>query len=230
MINLIGDVADVILSPGKTIANTMFKKKWVAVFILILVVSSLATYLTYPVTKSEQAKFIRNSELASRLSEEQLESLDKFTPAQRLMGTLFPIPIMALTLVVAAFFIYLFFKIGGTEGTYMNFFSGVVHASVIDMVLGGILKAALVVSQKSIMVSTGLGLLSPASDFRNFGYLVLSQFDFFTLWYLVALALGIAGFAKIKPRKSIWIAIAYFVFKAIVVVSFSYFTMRLMRI
>lgn len=230
MSNIIGDVADVILSPGKTIANTMFKKKWVAVFILILVVSSLATYLTYPVTKAEQAKFIRNSELANRLSEEQLESLDKFTPAQRLTGTLFPIFVMALTLVVSAFFIYLFFKIGGTEGTYMNFFSGVVHASVIDMVLGGILKSALVVSQKSIMVSTGLGLLSPANDFRNLSFLVLSQFDFFTIWYLAALALGIAGFAKIKPRKSLLIAFSYFVFKAIVVVSFSYFTMRLMRL
>jgi hypothetical protein len=230
MTSIIGDVADVILSPGKTIANTMSKKKWVAVFVLILAVSSFVTYLTYPVTKLEQAKFIRNSELANRLPEEQLENLDKFTPAQRLTGTLFPIPITALTLVVAAFFIYLFFKIGGTDGTYMNFFSGVVHASIIDMVLGGILKSALVVSQKSIMVSTGLGLLSPTSDFRNLGYLVLAQFDFFTIWYLVALAFGIAQFANIKPRKSILIAFAYFVFKAIVLVSFSYFTMRLMRI
>lgn len=230
MIDIIGDVTGVILNPGKTIANTMFNKKWVAVFILILVVSSFATYLTYPVTKLEQAKFIRNSELANRLSEEQLENLDKFTPMQRLTGTLFPIPITALILVVAAFFIYLFFKIGGTEGTYMNYFSGVVHASVIDMVLGGILKSALVVSQKSIMVSTGLGLLSPTSDFRNLSYLVLSQFDFFTIWYLIALAFGIAQFAKIKPQKSIWITLAYFVFKAITVVSFSYITMRLMRI
>lgn len=230
MIDMVTDIVGVISNPGRTIAEAMSKKKWISAFILILVVTSIATYMTYPVTKSEQAKFIRNSELANRMSEEQLENLDKFTPTQRLIGTLSPIPITALVLLVAAFFVYLFFKIGGSEGTYANFFSGVVHASVIDMVLGGILKSGLILSKKSIMVSTGLGLFAPTSDFRSLSYLFLSQFDFFTIWYLLALAFGIALFAKIKTSKSVWITLAYFVFKAIVVVSFSYFTMRLMRI
>ena len=224
------NLVDVIRSPGKAIGRTMEKKKWVAIFLLILAVSSIATYVTYPVTKAEQAKLLRNSEFAARMSEEQLESLDKFTPAQRLAGALFPFPITALTIVIAAFFVYLFFKIGGAEGGYMNFFSGVVHASVIDMVLAGIVKSVLILSQKSILVSTSLSLLLPAAGFRSFRYLLLSQFDLFSIWYLVALALGVAQFAKISVRKSFGITAGYFLFKGIVVVTFSYFTMRLVGI
>jgi len=224
------NLLDVVRNPGKAVSQAMEKKKWVSVFLLILTVGSIATYVTYPVTKAEQAKMLRNSEFAARMSEEQLESLDKFTPAQRLAGSLFPIPITALTIVMAAFFVYMFFKIGGAEGGYMNFFSGVVHASVIDMLLGGIVKCVLIVSQKSLLVSTGLSLLSPTANFRSFSYLLLSQFDLFSIWYLSALALGIAQFAKISARKSFGITAGYFLFKGTVVVTFSYFTMRLIGI
>jgi hypothetical protein len=186
--------------------------------------------MTYPVTKAEQAKLLKNSEFAARMSEEQLESLDKFTPAQRLAGALFPVPITALTMVLAAFFVYMFFKIGGTDGGYMNFFSGIVHASVIDMVLGGIVKSLLIISQKSILVSTSLSLLSPTASFRSLSYLLFSQFDFFSIWYLSALAIGIAQFAKISARKSLGITAGYFLFKGTVVVAFSYFTLRLVGI
>ena len=224
--NLLG----VIRSPGKTISQVMEKKTWVAVFLLILAMSSIATYVIYPITKVEQAKLLKNSEFAARMSEEQLENLDKFTPAQRLAGSLFPVPITALTMVIAAFFIYMFFKIGGAEGSYMNFFSGVVHASVIDMVLAGIVKSLLIISQKSLLVSTSLSLFSQTASFRSFSYLLLSQFDLFSIWYLSALALGIAQYAKISVRKSFGIAAGYFLFKGIVVVTFSYFIMRLIGI
>ncbi len=230
MIDFYHNLLGVIRSPGKTISQVMEKKKWVAVFLLILTVSAIATYMTYPITKAEQAKLLKNSEFAARMSEDQLESLDKFTPAQRLAGALFPVPITALTMVIAAFFVYLFFKIGGAEGSYMNFFSGIVHASVIDMVLGGIVKSLLIISQKSILVSTSLSLLSPTASFRSLSYLLLSQFDLFSIWYLSALALGVAQFARISPRKSLGITAGYFLFKGIVVVAFSYFTLRLVGI
>jgi hypothetical protein len=230
MIDFYHNLLGVIRSPGKTISQVMEKKTWVAVFLLILTVSSIATYVIYPITKVEQAKLLRNSEFAARMSEEQLENIDKFTPAQRMAGALFPLPITALTMVVAAFFIYMFFKIGGAEGSYMNFFSGVVHASVIDMVLAGIVKSLLILSQKSLLVSTSLSLFSSTASFRSFSYLLLSQFDLFSIWYLSALAIGIAQYTGISARKSFGIAAGYFLFKGTVVVAFSYFTLRLIGI
>jgi hypothetical protein len=217
----------VIGSPGPTIGKLMDKKRWLAIFILILLTTVIVTYLSYPISKVEGAKFIRDSELANKLSDEQLANLDKFTPTQRLIGALTQLPMGALMMLMAAFFVYLFFKVAGAEGNFSHYFSGVVHASVLDMFLGGILKAALISIKKTMFVHTGLTMFFPALDFRSMPFLILSQFDFFSIWYLLALALGIAYFTKISSQKSITIVALYFLFKSLVFVSFSYFSMKL---
>jgi hypothetical protein len=218
----------VIGNPGPTIARVMDKKRWQAALAVILLVTAVVTFITFPITKVEQAKFIRDSEMADKLSEEQLANLDKFTPTQRVTGSLFAMVFSGLTVVIAAFFIYLFFKVAGCEGNYVNFFSGVAYASILDMALGGLLKGSLILLKKSMMVHTGLTMFFPGLDFRSLPFIVLSQFDFFSLWYLAVLALGIAVYAKISLRKSITVTGAYFLFKSLVFVAFSYLTMKLM--
>jgi len=222
------DFFGVIGNPAQTIGKIMDKKRWQAVLAVILLFSAIATFLTYPVTKVEQAKFIRDSEMADKLSEEQLANLDKFTPSQRLTGALFSLVFAGMMIVVAAFFIYLFFKVAGSEGNYVHYFSGVVHASILDMFLGGILKSSLILMKKTMLVHTGLTMFSPGMDFRSLPFIILSQFDFFSLWYLAALALGIAFFAKISLQKSFFIAFLYFLFKSLVFVSFSYLSIKLL--
>jgi hypothetical protein len=228
MNEFLSDFYGVIGNPAQTIGRVMDKKRWQAALAIILLLTAIATFVTFPVTKVEQAKFIRDSEMADKLSEEQLANLDKFTPSQRLTGAMFSAAFAGLLLVVAAFFVYLFFKVAGSEGNYVHYFSGVVHASILDMFLGGILKSSLIFMKKTMLVHTGLTMFFPGLDFRGLPFIVLSQFDFFSIWYLVALALGIAVFAKISPQKSLFIAFLYFIFKSLVFVSFSYLSMRLM--
>jgi len=218
----------VVDNPGPTISRVMDKKRWLGVFILILLTTAIVAYLTYPITKVEGAKFIRDSEMADKLSEEQLASLDRFTPGQRLFGALTQLPMAAIMLLLAAFFVYLFFKVAGAAGEFSHYFSGVVHASLLDMFLGGIVKATLIAVKKTMFVHTGLTIFFPALDFRSLSYLVLAQFDFFSLWYLLALTLGIAHFSKLGLKKSIVIVVLYFLFKSLIFVSFSYFSMRLL--
>jgi hypothetical protein len=228
MSEFLDDFMGVIGNPGPTIGKLMDKKRWLAVFILILLTTAAVTYLSYPITKVEGAKFIRDSEMANKLTEEQLANLDKFTPTQRFIGSLTQLPLVALILLMAAFFVYLFFKVAGAEGNFSHYFSAVAHASVLDMVLGGILKAALMAIKKTMMIHTGLTMFFPALDFRSMPFLILSQFDFFSIWYLLAMALGIAYFTKFSPKKSITVVVLYFLFKSLVFVSFSYFSMKLM--
>jgi hypothetical protein len=228
MNEFLNDLTGVFVSPGPTIGKLMDKKRWLAVFTLILLTTAIVTYLSYPITKVEGAKFIRDSEMADKLSEEQLANLDKFTPTQRFIGALTQLPLAALMILLAAFFVYLFFKVAGAEGNFVHFFSGVAHASILDMFLGGILKATLISIKKTIFVHTGLTMFFPALDFRSMPFLILSQFDFFSIWYLLALALGIAYFTKISPQKSITVVVLYFIFKSLIFVSFSYFSMKLM--
>jgi len=228
MNGFINNVIGVITSPASAVAKAMAEKRWPAALVLVLLVTAICTYVTYPVTKVEQAKFIRDSEMAEKLSDQQLADLDKFTPTQRASGAVFSAVFAALVLVVGAFFVYLFFKVGGVEGLYVNYFSGVAQASVLDMVLGGILKSTLVMLKKTMMVHTGLTMFFPGLDFRSLNFILLSQFDFFSLWYLTALALGIAAFAKISLKKSLVITVMYFLFKSLVLVAVSFFTMKMM--
>ncbi len=221
------DLLSVIVNPGPTIAKFMDKKRWQAVFVLILLTTAVVAYISYPVTKAEGAKLIRESEIAEKYSEEQLAGLDKFSPGQRLFGALTQMPLAAIIILMAAFFIYLFYKTAGCEGNFSNYFSGAVHASLLDMFFGGILRGILVWFKKTMFIHTGLTMFFPAMDFRSTPFIILSQFDFFSIWYLLALALGIAHFAKISLQKSVTIMIMYFIFKSLIFVSFSYFSMKL---
>ncbi len=221
------DFFGVIVNPGAAIARVMDKKRWQAALVLVLLVSAIVSFITFPVTKVEQAKLIRDSQMAEKLSEEQLASLDKFTPTQRFMGSFYALVFSGLAIVIGAFFIYLFFKVAGSEGNYVNFFSGAAQASILDMALGGILKGTLILLKKTLIVHTGLTMFFPGLDFRSLPFIVLSQFDFFSLWYLAALALGIAVYAKISLKKSISVMVAYFLFKSLVFIAFSYLTMKL---
>lgn len=218
----------IIDNPGPSIGRVMDKKRWLGAFALILLTAAIVTYVTYPITKAEGAKFIRDSEMADKFSEEQLAGLDQFTPGQRLFGALTQLPLAAIILLLAAFFVYLFFKVAGAAGEFSHYFSAVVYASLLDMFLGGVIKAVLVLIKKTMFVPTGLTILFPALDFRSLSYLVLAQFDFFSLWYLVALALGIAYFTKISLKKSFAVIVFYFLFKSLVFVSFSHFSMKLL--
>jgi len=222
------DLKGVFGNPGPTISTVMEKKRWLASCLLIVLTMSIVAYMTYPVTKVEGAKLIRDSEMAEKLNEEQLANLDKFTPAQRLFAALSQIPLAALMMLFGAFFVYLFFKVAGVDGIFSNYFSGVAHASLLDMLVGGVLKGALISLKKTMFVETGLTMFFPALDFRSVPYIILSQFDFFSIWYLLALSLGIAHFAKISLQRTLTIMILYFLFKSLVFVSFSYFSMKLM--
>jgi len=221
------DYLGIFTDPGKTLAAFMEKKNWIAALTVILVVTAILFYLIYPIQKEDQAKFVRESKLAERLSEEQLENLDKFTLTKRATDTVFPMVFMGLSLVMAAFFIYLFFKMGGVEGSFVHFFSGVANASLIDCVLGAIVRTALVLTKKTTLVTMSLAALFPNMEFRSLGFMVVSQLDVFTLWYLGALAAGIAVFAKISWRKSATIALYYFIFKVVILVGLSYLSMKI---
>jgi len=223
----IADLVGIFSSPAATIARAMESKRWKAALAVILLVTALVTYLTYPITKAEQAKLIRDSQMAERLSDEQLDALGSFTPFQRASGALFAALFAALALLLGASFVYLFYKVGGAEGLFAHFFAGVATASLLDMALGGLLKGLLVLGRKTILVHTGLTLFFPGLDFRSLPYLTLAQFDFFALWYLAALALGIAAFSRMSVKKSLVIAVFYFLFKSLILVSLSYFTMKL---
>jgi hypothetical protein len=216
------DFIGVIGSPGPTIGRLMAKKRWQAALAIILLVTAVATFITFPIAVKDNAIMMRDSSIAEKMSDEQLINLDRVTVAGRFFATFIAILVSILVITIGAFFIYLFFKIGGAEGFYVHYFTGVAFASILDMGFGGILRTLLVLSKKTVLIHTGLVMFFPGLDSHSLLSIFLRQFDFFSLWYLVALALGISVFTKFSLKKSIFITSQYFLFKCLVAVPIAY--------
>ena len=86
-----------------------------------------------------------------------------------------------------------------------------------------------IASQGALWELVGPGLLaflSPAvfysGEAKSFIHILISRFDIFSVWYTIAIALGIAFFAKIDRKKALTISFIYLVFKALVLSGFTF--------
>jgi len=134
--------------------------------------------------------------------------------------------ITTLGLIISTFFIYVFFGIAGAEGTYVNYFSLVSHAALIGTVFPALLGTVSLMGGVHLIRFTNLaGWLQGAHG--SLSQIALSQVDLFTLWTLVAVALGVAHFARMSVRRALTVAALYFVFSAAVKSAFAYIAIRI---
>lgn len=136
---------------------------------------------------------------------------------------------MFISISMGAFFVYLFFGIGGVDGTYSEFFSLVVNASVIDTLIPNVINTFFLLVWGSMAIFPNAALLVPGLEPNSFTFLALSRIEIFSIWYIVALSAGAAVFAGMKLRKTLFVGIIYFLFKAMIGVAFSYLAMQIFQ-
>lgn len=204
----------IIKSPGPTLGKLMDSKKWIPIFILVALVSMLLTYVVMPLQVDKMIQ-------SQNLNEEQVALLKNTPPATRLLAACFSVVALFVYIGTGAFLVYLFYGIGGADGVYGNFFSITVNASLIDTALPGLINIVCALLGWKLWGGVNLGdllHLEPVS----FGFIALSKFGLFPIWYIIALAAGVAVFAKMKFSKSLTIGVFYFLFKSAVTAGFSY--------
>jgi hypothetical protein len=229
MSDFLNDLKGIIVTPGSTLGKLMEKKQWIATLILILVFVFVFSYISAPAKMAQSQELLEESQMSEYLSAEELEDFQNMTGSRRIMVALWGTFITFLVLVVAAFFVYLFYGIGGTEGVYSNYFTIVVNASIIDTVLPLLLGILSILSGIGIAALSNLANLLALAP-NTMTYLIVSQIDLFNIWYLVALALGIAVFSKISQKKSLFIAGIYFLFTTALKILFSYLSVKILGI
>lgn len=176
---------------------------------------------------AQSQELLKESQISEYLSEDELVDFQNMTGSRRIMVSLWGTFITFLVLVVAAFFIYLFYGIGGTEGVYANYFTIVVNASIIDTVFPLLLGIISILSGIGIAAFSNLANLLALAP-NTMAYLIVSQIDIFNIWYLIAVALGIAVFSKISQKKSLFIAGIYFIFTTVLKILFSYLSVKIL--
>jgi hypothetical protein len=218
------DMLGVIRTPGTTLGKRMEEKRWLGPFLLLVIFVFILTYLTYPI---QMQKFSEAVKLTGYISEDQVSQYFNTSVFSRFMFSMFPAFLLSLNLVFGAFFIYLFYGIGGTEGIYVNYFSITAGASIIDILIPSLISIVSLLTglQTSILEKPGLIFLHGKTG--SLLYLSISQLDIFAIWYIAAVALGIKVYSGISIKKSAAIGILYFLFKTVIQVAFGYIAFQL---
>jgi hypothetical protein len=194
------NILKIFTEPGTFLASCIKEKKWVEPFILSSLVIFIQTWITIP-------------NILKHASEQAL--IDNIEPGLLITISLSLLSILtfALSILIVAFLLYIFFGIGGVEGNYIHFFSLTANAALIGSTLPVILHLLLVPFNINLIDKLNLGILLNSHSQSSLGGAFLIQFEFFTIWFMIIIALGIIGYSKISLKKSILITIAYFIFR-----------------
>lgn len=219
MNGFIDDLKGIFITPGPTLGKLMEKKRWTAVFFLLLGLVFLFTLVSAP-GLAEKSRF-------AGVFPEQMQDLGPLSGFRLVMAGLWAAIITGITLTIAGFFCYLFYGIAGAEGTYVHFFTAVVQASIIGTGIPVLLGF--------ISLASGIPLahlFTPAWAVpvprNSLVHIILGQFNLFYIWYLLVIAAGVARFSKLTFKKCLGVAITYFLFMSSVKVAFSFLFLKLM--
>jgi hypothetical protein len=207
------NVLAIFFSPGKVFTNLkgMEKPTWQAPFIIVLIVIALSAAFTVSATQGSEEVIMRQEEaLRERgLTEEQIEQAKQFTqgPLPVILGGVGGALVTAIMLLVFALLLNLFIPaFGGAKG-YAMVFAVACYAAMV-LVPSAILKLILVLVTESPFIATSLALLAPGIEKTSFLWRFLNSFDFFVIWEMILVAMGITITRDVKKTSAYFLVFA----------------------
>lgn len=190
-------------APTRLFSDIKEKPEWITPFVIVLVVIALAASATVILTKDTM--MIKQEELLRErgVSEEQIEQTKKFMQGPLpavfggISGGIFMGIILLLFTVVLNLFIPVF---GGTSG--FKYVLTVVSFSALIKVPSAVLKIILIAITKSPFVTTSFALIAPNLEKTSFVYQLLAGFDFFIIWEMILVAIGISIINNVKRQNA----------------------------
>ncbi len=196
-------IMDIYFAPGKVFNALKEKPQWITPFIIILVVVAVTAAVTVSLTR--EAIVARQEEVFEErgLSEEQIEQARQFTsgPAILISSVLSALIFTTILLLLFALVTNLFIPVFGGESGFKKVFSVICYSALVT-VPAAILKLIMIAITKSPFVTTSLALLAPNLAKNSFGYQLLAGFDFFILWEMILVAMGITITNSIAKKNA----------------------------
>jgi len=186
-------IMDIYFAPSKVFNTIKEKPQWIIPFIIVLVVVAVTAVVTVSLTR--ETIIAQQEEIFEErgLSEEQIEQAKQFTsgPAVVISSAVSAVIFTAIILLVFALVTNLFIPLFGGDSGFKKVFS-VICFSALVTVPAAILKLIMIAVTESPYVTTSLALLVPNLAKTSFVYQLLAGFDFFILWEMILVALGIS--------------------------------------
>lgn len=192
-------------NPPATFQALKAHPKWVLAFNLVVIFTIISSVL--------QVQFVllpNRFEIYQRshFTPEQIEDAEaRITGvAIYILNILAPFVYVVINLVVTGLYFYLFFPVLKHDISFRRTFAVVAHASLVR-IPGFAVRLPLMIIQKTDAVHTGLLLFFPLLSEKTFAFRMLARFDFFSLWEVILVGMGLAAIADWKKRYTVPIAI-----------------------
>ena len=197
------NILDIYFSPTKYFTQLKEKPKWLVPLIIIIVVSILLTVVVLSTFNTEQ----RLAQLRERnLAPEQMERAQRFMtgPLPVISGIVAAVIFIPLMLIIISLIFNFLIPLIGSTGTFLMTFSCFVGAALVR-IPAMVIKIILILIKKTPFVHTGFVLFFPMLSKDTFFFRFLSKLDFFTIWELALIGLGLQTIYTIKDKKSYYL-------------------------
>jgi hypothetical protein len=220
--NFINRLQGVFFSPKDTLKAISEKPVWIDTMIVLLVVIMIFSFIIMPYAQKEQIQVLKNNvELQERLGEEayqqQLEFLENppkwFFFVTSIIGPFF---VTMIGFFLPPLILLAFGRMFSTEGNYKQTISVYLHASLVHNIFGNAIRLVLILTRKSVLqTTTSLALFFPRMEVTSTSFRVLSQFDFFQIWFFGILAFGLSSVFKIDIKKAFFLSYGFWLLKSL---------------
>jgi len=209
-------------SPKPMFEGLAGRPVWIDALVVLIIALMAFNFIVAPYLQKDQLTLMKDNAAAlkQKYGEDRyaqiIERTEHPSPGSRIMQIFIMTPILALVGILLQSLLLL---IGGrflsTQGTYVQPLAALVHAGLINALLGNAIRLALALSRGSLMqTSTSLALLFPHLEVTSPAYILLAQVDLFQLWMFGVLAFGLAAIFKIPQRKAATLSYGVWALKA----------------
>ncbi len=197
----------VFYEPSKVFASLNKKNDWLLPFLIMVIIGFAVYYVTLPITSRDMKESItknmekyRDYMTAEQFDETMKKIEEGFADPFKWYSPLIIIAMTFVTLIIisAISLVSGNFLFGGKSNFWI--IMGVVAFAGLIGLLGDVARSLLILAKGEMAVYTGLGLLKPVDD-ASFLFYLFRQIDAFTIWRIVATAIGLGVIYNMKPRK-----------------------------
>ncbi|MEO0094470.1 MAG: YIP1 family protein [candidate division WOR-3 bacterium] len=207
---------DIFINPSTVFRSIKEKPDWIRPLIVVLlglcIISVLSISTTKELITAQQIDVMKEQ----NMTEEQIEQAMKFISGpfiyvSAIIGTIIRVSIILL---IFALLLNIFIPMAGGKGSYKLVFSVVSYSALIK-IPAHLLRWILIMLKHSLQVSTSLAIFIPNLPVKSFAFRLLSSFDFFIIWEMILVAMGISITNNMKKDNAyilvfaIWIASAF---------------------
>jgi hypothetical protein len=220
--NLFKRIEGVFFSPKPTFEGLAARPVWIDTLVVILLALIVFNFIVLPYMQKDQLSLIKNNAaLRDKVGEDtyakMVDRAEHPSKSSQLLQIFVTTPLFSFAAILLQSLLLLILgRLVSTQGTYVQVLTALIHAGLVDKLLGNGVRLALALTRQSLMqTSTSLALLFPHLEVTSTPYIMLTQIDFFQLWMFGIIAFGLSAIFKVRLRKALVLSYGVWALKAL---------------